>query len=89
MKKLINQLTDKLAAEIQEEERRTLRDRINAGEFRCNADRLRFRSFLEQEQGTTGHPKAQHLWDLAWEHGHANGYLEVCFWYSELKVLID
>ncbi len=24
------------------------------------------------------------LWNKAWEHGHANGYTEILFWYDEL-----
>lgn len=34
------------------------------------------------------HPKAQKLWDLAWDHGHASGYHDVWTWLNELAELI-
>lgn len=32
--------------------------------------------------------KATLLWDKAWEHGHANGYHEVAYWYDDLAGLV-
>jgi len=83
-KKLIDQLAGKMYEEVQE----TLHARVNRGEF-TRRDGADFRQALEKEQGTVGHSKAQKLWDLAWEYGHANGLLEVRFYYMELKELID
>lgn len=87
--KLIDQLAEKLVEEIKEGESHTLLERIRANEFIGNADILRFRTALETEQGTTGHPKAQKLWDLAWEHGHVGGWMEVRFWYTEMLELVN
>ena len=36
-----------------------------------------FQTDLLANLGLTGHPKAQLLFDLAWEFGHAEGYSEV------------
>ena len=35
------------------------------------------------------HPLADRLWAKAWEHGHANGFNEVLYWYDELVELVD
>jgi len=68
---------------------KSLQERIQAGEFNGNSDRLRFRTALETDEGMVGHPKAQRLWDLAWCYGHAEGWSEVRFWYLELVTLIE
>jgi hypothetical protein len=59
-------------------------------EFHDESRRLKalFKSDLEAEHGLAGHPKADLLFDIAWEHGHANGYYDVEIHYSELAELL-
>lgn len=44
---------------------------------------------LEEEYGVIGHPKADKLWEIAWEHGHSSGYHDVACHYAELVELIQ
>lgn len=48
----------------------------------------RFKADLEEEFGLSGHPKAQRLFDLAWQEGHSSGYNEVLNYYSEFSDLL-
>jgi hypothetical protein len=48
-----------------------------------------FKDDLEQEFGLVGHKKAQLLFDLAWEQGHANGNLSVLYHYELMSVLLE
>lgn len=50
--------------------------------------RANHRMALEREHGVTGHPKAEMVYELAWEYGHANGYGEVATIYDDLVELI-
>lgn len=43
---------------------------------------------LAEELEMTNHPKRQMLWTKAWEHGHASGYTEIHYWYTDLLELI-
>jgi len=52
------------------------------------AKRNQFRTDLEAEYGTTGHPKANLLWDMAWENGSSSGLNEVLNWYDRLSDLV-
>ena len=47
-----------------------------------------FKAALEEEYGTKGNPKADKLWEKAWEMGHSNGFYEVEGCYDELSELI-
>ena len=47
-----------------------------------------FRSDLETEYRTTGHPKANLLWTMAWDEGHSSGLNEVFNWYDRLSDLV-
>ena len=47
-----------------------------------------FRQSLEHEYGLVGHPKAQKLWNLAWDRGHSQGYDFVKAVYDELSELV-
>jgi hypothetical protein len=47
-----------------------------------------FRARLEEENDIVGHPKADKLWSLAWEYGHAYGYTEVKSYYVEMMELL-
>lgn len=51
--------------------------------------KLEHRTALEEEYGTSGHPKADTLYRLAWEHGHAHGLHEVDHFYSDFVELLD
>jgi len=53
-----------------------------------NARILEFRNDLENEHNTKDHKKAQRLWELAWQHGHAE-LEDVATWYEELSSLLD
>lgn len=46
------------------------------------------KSDLESENGLVGHPKADVLWRIAWEHGHSSGYSDVINWYEDLVELV-
>ena len=46
------------------------------------------KEFLEEWFETKGHPKAEVLFRLAWEHGHSNGIYEVAIYYDEFMELI-
>jgi hypothetical protein len=48
-----------------------------------------FKKDLLDELGITGHPKADKLYDFAWEHGHSDGYASVYSWAEELVDLIN
>ncbi len=43
---------------------------------------------LEAENGVVGHPKANLLWSLAWEHGHSSGYSDVVNYYDNFVELL-
>ena len=55
---------------------------------RQQAVNMEFRKALEDDYGTSGNPKADKLWDIAWAEGHANGYSEVEMHYETLYELI-
>ena len=44
---------------------------------------------LEQKHGLTGHPKADRLYRIAWDAGHAEGYHEIEMWYEDLAELLQ
>lgn len=58
--------------------------------YHADRGRLRdlFRDDLLKENGIVDHPKAQVLWELAWEEGHANGYIEVVMYFEKFLPLI-
>lgn len=47
-----------------------------------------FRADLEAEHGLAGHPKADKLFHLAWEAGHASGFSDVEYHYSTMAELL-
>ena len=52
-----------------------------------------FRATLEANYQTAGHPQANRLWEMAWEHGHSSGNAlqrdgDVENYYSELCELL-
>ena len=56
---------------------------------RAEADITRlFQSDLEEEFGVKDHPKAELLWQMAWDRGHSSGYESVYYEYSDLVDLI-
>lgn len=58
--------------------------------YRAEDNRLtqQFRADLEAEYGLTGHPKADKLWNLAWEEGHSSGLNEVYLCYDRFSELV-
>lgn len=59
-------------------------------EYRLDELRLKqtFKRDLEDEYDTYSHPKAQKLFDMAWERGHAKGHQSIAAEYAELAELL-
>lgn len=55
--------------------------------FNRQIDKL-FRECLEQVYGMEGHPKADAVFNKAWEDGHSAGHHEVRLHYAELAGLV-
>lgn len=72
--------------EKQKELQRAQRRLHQEEEARLNA---LFRADLEAEHGLTGHPKANKLWDIAWDRGHSSGLSSVAWEYSDLAELVQ
>lgn len=70
----------------------TAGDSFNASReaYRAEENRLyaKFREDVEAEYNMAGHPKAQKLWDKAWERGHSEGLSQVLWWYDDLHELV-
>lgn len=47
------------------------------------------RASLETEFSMTGHPKAEKLWKLAWDYGHAYGDNDIRGYYIDLVELVQ
>jgi len=47
-----------------------------------------FKEDLLLELGLRGHPKAEKLWQMAWDHGHADGLQDVLYWAEDFAQLI-
>ena len=47
-----------------------------------------FRVNLAQLHGLQGHPKEPLLFDIAWDHGHSAGYVEVLQYYDQFADLV-
>lgn len=43
---------------------------------------------LAKEHDLVDHPKLDLLYAKAWEHGHANGFSEVAYWFEDLAELV-
>lgn len=43
---------------------------------------------LAAEEGLSDHPKLDRLYALAWEHGHANGFDDVAYYFREFASLL-
>lgn len=50
--------------------------------------RTECRNRCEAKHGMVGHPKADELWNLAYEHGHSAGFSEVEIYYSDFVRLV-
>jgi hypothetical protein len=64
--------------------------RLLSGEWRIKDQEL-MRQFVHdvlEEYGILDHPKADKLYAIAWDHGHASGFEEVAYWVRELAELI-
>lgn len=62
----------------------TLEERIAEGERVIELLRLE----LEASNGMTGHTKADAVWQLAWDYGHAYGRSEIKSYYIDLAELV-
>lgn len=47
-----------------------------------------FRLDVEVENGTRGHPKADKLWNMAYERGHSGGFSEILSEYEDIVGLV-
>lgn len=47
-----------------------------------------FKADLIENAGLTGHPKTELLFSKAWDHGHAQGYGSVEYWFNDLAELV-
>lgn len=83
-----NTMTVRQAREHVERERQRDRDQRDA--HRTEEARLdkMFRTDLERQHGLTGHPKADKVFNLAYERGHSGGREQVANEYSELAELL-
>lgn len=83
-----NRMTVRQAREHAEAEKarhRAQRELHRAEEARL--DRL-FRADLEEEHGLAGHPKAELLFDIAWDDAHSDGYEQIAYRYERLAGLL-
>lgn len=53
-----------------------------------NNDYKNHKEKCEAKHNLTGHPKADTLYHLAWEMGHACGYYEVENYYDDMAILL-
>lgn len=47
-----------------------------------------FREALAKYYGVENHPKLDACWNLAWEHGHSNGFSEIAIYFDQFVELI-
>lgn len=50
---------------------------------------LGFQDILEAAYGTAEHPKANQLFNLAWEYGHSQGFQAILDYYENLTDLLS
>lgn len=65
-------------------------DRHNPAEYHRRICQLNeeFKQDLFAEYGVTNHPKAERVFELAYQYGHSAGYSEVMFYFGDLVQLI-
>ena len=61
---------------------------MNTDEYNINTDCSRFKEDALEDVGLTGHPKAEEVWCLAWQYGHAGGFNDVYNYLGELAELV-
>jgi hypothetical protein len=62
----------------------TLKERLE----KRTLDRQEHRALMEKIHGLTGHPKAEKLYEIAWDIGHSAGYHEVEIYYDDMAELL-
>lgn len=82
-RRLPHRATDAEITEVERNQR--LLEEYRNEDARMNA---LFRKDLEEECGMTGHPKADLLFDKAWDLGHSSGFNEVAIYYTDLVELV-
>lgn len=65
-----------------------LRDALMARHEQKAREKKDHKLKLAQEHGLVDHPKLDLLYEKAWQHGHANGWSEVAFWFENLSELV-
>jgi len=60
-----------------------------AWQEKCRARRKAHKDKMEEEHGLSGHPKADLLYEMAWDMGHADGYNEVETCYADMARLLE
>ena len=90
VKNMTDDEVDRLAAVVAEY-RQSIADRDAAKVARrVDATRLQeqFKKDIEAEYNMVGHPKADLLFEKAWDMGHSSGYNEVAQYYNDLHELV-
>ncbi len=49
---------------------------------------IQYKAMCLEKFGLTDHPKAEAVWELAWEEGHSEGYHRVADWVQTLAELM-
>ncbi len=52
-------------------------------------ERAAIKARLLEKNHLVNHPKADQLFDMAWEHGHSAGESEIDYWIGELSQLVS
>lgn len=81
-------MTVKQARDHKESERQRVHDQRKAWFANDAAMTRLLRADLEIEHGMVGNPKAERLWELAWEYGHGCGCSDVISHYEEFAELV-
>ena len=65
-----------------------VREKREEYRINCNELNMEFKAALEKEYGIVNHPKADKLWEIAWDEGHSSGYSDVEIYYERFLELI-
>ncbi len=90
--KRIEEIEDLAGKKNREETRENYRNELRSARNKYREEQYKigneFKLALFKEYGVENHPKAEKAFSMAWEAGHAEGYSNVEFHFSELVELI-
>ena len=77
------------AKELERYEEEMIEFRKKDIEYRGETGRLMdlFRKDALEDVGLSDHPKAEKIYNFAWDHGHSSGYSEIYYWLCDLSDL--